>query len=461
MRHFLTALLLLACSAIGGHVCAQAPGGSPATEPPAQALEVERTGVVDLWQLFQEAAQEDPRILAARARSQSAAWRQREAYGQLLPQVAASGSYNRTLQEYEVARRFYNGERYALGVSQVLYDPEIWHNYRRFNELAQQQAAEYEATLEESTVDLVERYFMALAAEDELELVAAELRATQRNQERINALYARQLAMVTDVLEVSARVDGLAARVIEARNRVEISREALSELVGRPVVERLKRIGPAPQFHMPPQDKTYWVTLAAESNPVLRARQKAVDAAQASLRQAKAGHLPTVTLSLNGQRSDIGYENSIAPRTDTYVANLGVQVPIYSGGSTSARVSSMYEDLMTAEHELEAARRQVSRETRSAFNDMEAGLSKISALRKALVSAEKSRTAAERAFGLGVMNAVDVLDTVKEEYAARRDLLKSQYDFIMSVTVLRRWSGTLAADDVRQANAWLIEPPVR
>lgn len=461
MRLFPTALLLLSASTLGVHASAQPSGESPRVEPPAQGVAVERTGVVDLWQLYQEATQEDPRILAAHARSQSAAWRQREAYGQLLPQVRASGSFNRTLQENDFAREWFNGDRYALGLSQVLYDPEVWHNYRRFNELAQQQAAEYEVTLEESTVDLIERYFTALAAEDELELVAAELRATQRNQERIDAMYARQLAMITDVLEVSARVDGLAAEEIEARNRIEISREALSELVGRPVVERLKRVGPAPQFHLPAQDKTYWLTLAAESNPVLRARQKAVDAAQASLRQAKAGHLPTVSFNLSGQRSDIGYENSLSPRTDTYVANIGVQVPIYSGGSTSARVSSMYEDLMTAEHELEAARRQVSRETSSAFNDMEAGLSKILALRKALVSAEKSRAAAERAFGFGVMNAVDVLDTVKEEYGARRDLLKSQYDFIMSATVLRRWSGTLAADDVHQANTWLIEPLVR
>ena len=461
MRLLVAVLFLLTCTTVAARA-AQPPDddAGAAVELAAQETMGERRGVVGLWQLFQEAMQEDPRILAARARSQSAQWRQREAYGQLLPQVSASGSYNRTVQDSDLSRQLYNGERYALGLSQVLYDPDVWHNYRRFHELAGQQAAEYEATLEEATVDLIERYFTALAAEDELQLVAAELRATRRNQERIQALYARQLAMITDVLEVSARVDALSARLIEARNGVEVSRESLSELVGRSLDERLRRVGPDPRFHLPAQGKDYWIARAAESNPALLARQKAVDAAQAALRQARAGHLPSVSLNLSAQRSDIGYENSLAPRTETYVANLGVQVPIYSGGSTSARVSAMYEDLMTAEHELEAARRQVSRETRTAFNDMTAGLSRISALRKALESAEKSRAAAEKAFGLGVMNAVDVLDTVKEEYAARRDLLKSQYDFIMSVTVLRRWSGTLAADDVRQADDWLVDPPI-
>lgn len=434
----------------------------PAAAQSTSAAEHDAQAVTDLWQLFQEAVLADPRILAAQARDKSGQWRKREAFGQMLPQISANGAFNRSLQEVQQNkqeyRHLYNGERYVMSLSQVLYDPKIWHNYRRFSELAAQQSAEYRATSEAATVDLIERYFTALAAEDQLALVKAELLATQRNLERVNALYARQLSVITDVLEVSARVDALKAAEIEAHNTVEVSREALSELVGHSVDGRLKRIGEQASFHMPAQNQEYWVQQAMDSNPALRARQKAVDAAQSALRQAKSGHLPSVNMGLSAMRSEIGYQNSLTPRTDTYVASLEVQVPIFSGGSTSARVSSSYEDLMSAEHDLEAMRRQVMRETRTAFYGIETGLGKISASRKALASAEKSRAAAEKAFGFGVMNAVDVLNTVKEEYVARRNLLKSQYDFIMSTMVLRRWSGTLVEDDVRKINEWLVTP---
>lgn len=458
MKHLKTALCwasLVVVSATPLLATAQAPRAYDDAEARQSRDE---QAVIDLWQLFQEAVLEDPRILAAQARNQGSQWRQREAFGQLLPQISANGSFNRSQQETELESQLYNGERYMLGLSQTLYDPKIWHNYRRFSELARQQTAEYEATREEATVDLIERYFRALAAEDELALVEAELRATQLNLERVNSLYDRQLAMITDVLEISARVDALKAAEIKARNDVEISREALSELVGRPIHGRLKRIGAQASFHMPAQASGYWEQQAMTSNPLLQARQKAVDAAQAALRQAKAGHLPSVNLNLTAQRSDIGYENSLNPRTDTYVASVGVQVPIFSGGSTSARVASSHADLMSTEQELEAMRRQVLRETRTAFYGAEAGLSRISASRKALQSAEKSRVAAEKALTFGVINAVDVLDTVKEEYATRRNLLQSQYDFIMSLMVLRRWSGTLVEEDVRKANEWLVAP---
>lgn len=460
MLRFLSVTCLLGCVALQNAVAAQglpslgaesiAPAASVAPSPANRVS-------VDMWQLFQEAELEDPRVLAARSRNEGGEWRKRESFGQLLPQISAVSTLNRTFQETTKREDYYNGERYALSLNQVIYDPEIWRSYRRYSELAKQQNAEYAVTQEEATIDLIERYFVALAADDELELVSAELRATQRNLDRVNSLYTRQLALVTDVLEVSARVDALKAAEIGASNAVELSREALSELVGRQLTERLKRIDSQAQFSLPEHGREYWVKQAEQASPVLQARRSAVDAAHEALKQAKGGHMPKLSVSLSGQRSDIGYENSASPRTDTYVASFAVQVPIYSGGSTNARVYASHTELMTAEHELEQARRQVVRETRSAFYDTEAGINKISASGKALASSAKAREAAEQAFGFGVMNAVDVLNTIKEEYAARRQLLQSQYDFIMSSLVLRRWSGTLVRDDVRKVNEWLVD----
>ena len=47
---------------------------------------------VDLWQLHQEAQGADPRILRAEALTRSGEGNERAAFGQLLPQLNASGS---------------------------------------------------------------------------------------------------------------------------------------------------------------------------------------------------------------------------------------------------------------------------------------------------------------------------------------------------------------------------------
>jgi outer membrane protein TolC len=169
LRHFFCGVMLLVSAPFACGVFATVPSEEP---------------VVDLWQLFQEAELEDPRVLAGRARSEGGAWREREAFGQLLPQLSASSTLNRTAQENDITRQTYNDERYALTLSQVIYDAQTGHNYRCYSELARQQEAEYAITQEEVTLDLIERYFTALAAEDELALVSAELRATERNLAR-------------------------------------------------------------------------------------------------------------------------------------------------------------------------------------------------------------------------------------------------------------------------------------
>ncbi len=413
---------------------------------------------VDLWQLQQEASSADPRILRANALIRSGEGRQREAFGQLLPQLSAGASVNRSRRDDDLSRTEYTGRRATLSLNQVIYDPQVWRSYQKYTQLTKQREYESDDTQVQASIDLSERYFAVLAAEDELSLVRSERSATERNLKQVKAMFARQMAMITDVNDLEARVDTLLADEIEAGNKVANSREAISELVGRDVQEPFKRLGDNPSFSLPAQAQDYWVEAALSSNPALLARQQSVNAADAAIAEAKAGHLPRLGLNLTALRSDIGYEGTLTPRSENYVASLDLQVPLYSGGSTSVRVVSSEGDKDAAQQEMEALRREIIKETRTAYIGMSAELGRIKATRRALESATKSRISTEKAFGYGVKNAVDVLYSIKEEFRARRDLYQAQYRFITSMLVLHRWSGRLAQADIRKANEWLVEP---
>ncbi len=434
-----------------GLVHAQA-AESPAA-PPGEVTA--STYSANLMQLYRESRLEDPRVLAAYARAQAGKEREREAFGGLLPQVTASSSFNRTNRDVETYTESFNNERYALSLSQHLYNKQAWENYQEFKARARQGEYEAEDAQAEATVDLAQRYFVALASDDELELVLAERRATQKNLDRVEAMYERQLAMVTDVLDLRARVDALAAQEVEARNQVRVSREELSEIIGRPVTERLSRIREDVELQVPGESVSVWVERAVAANPALKAQEQALAAAEAALREGRGGHYPSVSLNLSAQRSDVGYDNTLAPRSDSYVASLGVQIPIYSGGSTSARSRALYNDRLSTEQQMEAVRREVVKETTSAYLTAQASIEKIRASRNALESAERSSVAAERGFEFGVVNAVDVLTAVQNEYKARRDLLKAQYDFITNLLILNRWAGGLSEQSVANVNLWL------
>jgi outer membrane protein len=406
-------------------------------------------------QLYREARLEDPRILASYARAQAGKEHQREALGSLLPQVSLNAGTNRIHQESDLVQRSYDSENYSLVLRQYLYNKAAWENYQKFKSLAKQSESEALEAQTEATVDLAQRYFAALAAEDELELVRAERQTTQKSLDRVNALYEKQLAMITDQLDLKARVDLLAAQELDARNQASISREALAEIVGRPVKEKLNRIRDDVQLRGSEQSLEAWVREGIAQNPALKANESGVEAAGAALRSGKGGHYPTLSLTLSAQQTNEGYNNSLAPRTDSYVAGIGVQVPLYSGGSTSARVRGLYQDQITAEQQLESVQRQVVKEITSAYLTANSSAEKISASRHALASAQLSRVAAEKGLSYGMVNAVDVLTSVRNEFRARRDLLKTQYEFVTNVFTLNRWAGKPPAESVESVNAWL------
>ena len=409
----------------------------------------------DLMQLYREARLEDPRVLASYSRAKAGQEHQREALGALLPQVSLNAGTNRIHQESDLVQQSYDSENYSLVLRQYLYNKTAWENYQKFKSLAKQSESEALETQAEATVELAQRYFAALAAEDELELVIAERQTTQKSLDRVNALYEKQLAMITDQLDLKARVDLLAAQELDARNQASISREALAEIVGRPVKEKLNRIRDDVQLRVSAQSLESWVREGMALNPALKANESGVEAAGAALRSGKGGHYPTLSLTLSAQQTNEGYNNALAPRTDSYVAGIGLQVPLYSGGSTSARVRGLYQDQITAEQQLESVQRRVVKEITSAYLTANSSAEKISASRNALASAQLSRVAAEKALTYGMVNAVDVLTSVRNEFRARRDLLKTQYDFITNVLTLNRWAGKPPAESVENVNAWL------
>lgn len=445
-----TVVSLLICAFI---VHAQAQSTDQPQPEPISANEY----AADLMQLYRESRLEDPRVLAAYARAEAGVDRQREAFGGLLPQVSASSSLNRTSRDVASSSDTFNNESYALSLRQHIYNKAAWENYQKFKQLALQGKFESLDAQAEATVDLAQRYFVALASDDELELVLAERRATQKNLDRVSALYEKKMVMITDVLELKARVDALSAQEVEARNQVRLSREELSEIVGRPVSERLSRIREDVELQVPGEVIDHWVERSLAANPALKAQEQALGAAEAAVRESRGAHYPSLSMNLSAQRSDVGYDNTLAPRSDSYVASFGLQIPIYSGGSASARVRALHNDRISTEQQLEATRRQVVKETTGAYLTAQSSIEKIRATRNALESAEKSSFATERGFQFGVVNAVDVLTSVQNEYKARRDLLKAQYDFITNLLVLNRWAGQLSEQSIESVNVWLAK----
>lgn len=175
-----------------------------------------------------------------------------------------------------------------------------------------------------------------------------------------------------------------------------------------------------PMLPPSPREAAAWVQTATQQNLNLQASNFAVESAEETVRQRKAGHAPTLDAVARYQKGDndgLGFTNpsKTGDRYDGDVEQrrIGLQlsIPLYSRGLTSA----------------------VSTEVVQA-----------QARRQSIISIQSAVRATEIGCRIGTRNIVDVLDAKRQLYAAVRDYSNTRYDYIVDSLRLKQAVGTLS-----------------
>jgi outer membrane protein len=414
-----------------------------------------------LVELYHEAMASDPRL--AMAESEAAVYQalERNRLGGLLPQAQVSAQGSRNMRESEnvltrtESKDYYFGERYSFSVSQPLFNKPSWDAFRS----ASKEAEEYETRLKEVrgqiALELTDRYTRVLAAEDAYAYASAERKAAQEQLRQVNARYQRKLAKLTDKLFVEARVDMLLSAELDAQNEVALAREAMSELLGREVSEPFAPLAENVYSSMNIGVLDDWLSKALAANHGLQASRLAVRAAEIRVRQASGQRLPSLSLSLTAQRSDIGFENAQVPQNDTYIAALNFNLPLYSGGQVSAQVAEAQARLGMVQSEYDQTERALRKNVREAHLKARSAQQRVNATEKALLSSEKSYEAQKKGFEYGTVTAVDVLDAAKSLFEAKRDNKQAYYDLMVQSLALYQITGEFSGETIVEFDAWL------
>jgi outer membrane protein len=411
-----------------------------------------------LYDVYADALQADPRVKIAQHHVEMGKAREDSAFGALLPQASFTAQLSDNDVNYDtdqVEDQSYNGERYSVQVRQMLFN---WSTLSR-RALAKQELAQREAELLDVMsmllVDVSERYFQVLLAGGGVELLQAEKELVEQQLRETEELYKRKLVRVTDYLETQARVDKVRTDLIEAENQAALAREELSALTGNYVGE----LAPIREdYTLPLLENTmeYWTEMSMANNALLASKHEAVLTAQEAVQEQKGGHYPTFNLILSAQRSDVGYDNQTSPQRDTEYIGVDINLPLFAGGSTSARVREAWSQYYIAREEEEAARREVLKLTRAAWLNTRSSRKRIDSAALSVKSSSKSYEAMRKSFSYGTVKTADVLVALHVKTRAQRDFQYALYSYVVNWLHLKRESGSLQAGDLQQLNDWLM-----
>lgn len=410
----------------------------------------------NLLSLYQRAVLASPELKGSQYSLDIAKAQEDQALGRLLPQIAATGNYSGNNLKYETRKGVaYPGTRAGVNLRQPLFDLQAYLLMRSQESRTAQGEDALAGAHQKLIYDLVDRYVDALDAADKSEIINAELESTEKQLARVKAMSERQMALITDLYELQARVETLRTNLIESRNDANIALEKLRELTGDAVTSiqpvRLDTQQPAPEG-----SADAWVEQVSKANPDVSALAHAVEAADKSISAYQAGHLPRLEFQASGSYSDTVYNNQQSPAYT--VGSIGVEatIPIFEGGITSARVEEAEGRKGLSSSQLEQKQRELEKYTRAAYLDMATAQARSAATDRQLDASEKAKLAMEKGYELGVVTIVDLLNAQKQLSESRKIQRQSRYRYFKSRSLLMMEAGQLDVEELAKLNDWLV-----
>ena len=412
----------------------------------------------DLLSVYRDALSQDPVYASARATYEAAKENSPIARAAVLPSIGFAGNVNRINSETETAvantSRDYTSKGYSLSLTQPLFRMQNWIAVDQAGLQVKQAEAVFADAKQNIVTRAAQAYFDVLLSQDNVALSAAQKKAFEEQLAQAKRNFEVGTSTIVDTYEAQARFDLAVSREIADQNDLEIKKNALQQLIGKtaPSLSRLRDNAALP---LPtPADPNQWVKGAEEASPTVAQVRAAFEIASREVERSKTGHYPTLDLT-----GSYAYNDSPSTGTpfNSKTTNIGLvlNIPLFQGGGTQARIRQTLSQRERAEQDLENAKRQVAQSVRTSYLNVTSGVAQVKALEASLVSSKASLDSTLLGKEVGVRTNVDVLNSQQLLFQTRRDLQQARYNTILSQLRLKAAAGRLTEDDLADVNRLL------
>ncbi|MGE0484733.1 MAG: TolC family outer membrane protein [Gammaproteobacteria bacterium] len=422
------------------------------------------TRAADLLEIYTMARESDPELRAVALAHQASQEVYKQARGGYLPAISFSYDHTETEQRihdsdnvlFQTGRSDFPTDALVLSLTQPVF------RYANYVRIEQAKAEIEQADAELARADqalilrVVEAYLGVLAARDRLDFLAAEQVSVEKQLALAEGREKAEVGRAADRLEAAARQAAVLADQAVAQTNLDDAYRAVYELTGETPSELAPLTREFPLTRPDPDDVQHWLDAAREQNREIAVQRHAVEVARQEVRRQGAGHLPTVDLQLReGFRDQGGTVFGGGSEVETRDLMVNVNVPLYAGGTVSAK---RREAVLRHQGELEkltGLARRIERDTQRTFNAIVASIARIEALNKQIVAQDEVLRLKKAGYEAALYSNLSVLDAERDLYAAKRDYAAARYEYLLNGLRLKAAIGTLSEADLAVSNGWL------
>jgi outer membrane protein TolC len=382
------------------------------------------------------ALKQNPRVILANLETARSEQDQALASSTLLPQVGASVSEltRRANLQAQMGLSFPGLPRHVgpfevfqagVGVQAPVFDLTLWRRYRSSKIGVEATRAAETGAREESILLVVSQYLGAQRAAAEMEAAQSRVNLAQTLYEQAADVQKAGVGTGLDTLRANVQLQNERQRLIVARTQLETALFALARLLSLEPTQQIELADRVSFFETPPVELQKTLESAWNTRPEMR--EIALREQQAELARRSAGEQRLPRVTLNGSWAQQGL--SPASVIPAYQFQLGVDLPLFTGGRIEAQRAEADIALRQLQERQRDLRNRIAQEVRTAAARLESARNEVDVANMSVQLATQEVEQSRDRFQAGVASNIEVVSAQDALARANDNQIAALYRF--------------------------------
>ncbi|MCE5323528.1 TolC family protein [bacterium] len=462
MKKIIAAIAVLALCASGVFAQGQAKTQAP-SQKPGGILEApspsELSCPITMNKALELAFRYNPSIKIAVDQMQKSQGTVDEARASFNPQFSAQGVYAR---QNEIESNF-GGQSFLLqradtldGTLNAVLPLDINKKLGYTRDIAKYQFDIQYLSLLTTSEDLIlsvkTAYYDLLRACGQQDVAQAAVDVAQTRLNNTQAMFEAGTVAKFDVTTAQTDLANLNQQLIQAKNRVLVAQAALNRVMGVDVNIPTQIVKQTPTIQGVPVDVPAAIQTAYQKRPEVQAQEKVVKLNEKGVKLQRSSYYPTLTLA-----ALYGYTfatTGLNTANSNYQGTLTLNIPIWNGGITRARVEQAQADVENSKDTLNQIQLGVSLDVRTAALSLEEAAKRVATTQQNVDLADEALRLANVRYNAGIALLVEVTNAESQLTQANFNNVNAMYDYATAQAQLQRATSCIP----ELANLALLNP---
>ena len=426
----------------------------PSVADSAAVAGTDTATVITLEQAIGIALTDSPTVKVADKEIEVQKWARRGAYAALFPEIAANGTYQRTIKKQVMSMKMgnetrtievgrwntYNG---ALSATMPLINAQLWKSLEVTGQNVELAVEKARSSRLEMVNQVKQAYYGVLLAKEAFKVYGSVYDNAVQNCELTEKKYNASKASELDLARAKTAVANAVPNMYDSENSINLALWQLKAVIGMDLDADIDVAGDLLSF-------SESMTAAAEDYDIsenstlkqleLQARQLA-----ANLKIQQYSNLPSLALSFNygysAMEDDFKFKNyNWFPNSSVALA---LNIPIFAGGKRHSAAKQARVQAEQLDIQRENTERQLRIAIRQSVSTMETAVKSYASAQEALESAQKAYSIAAKSYEVGRSTLTDLNDAQLALTQARLASSQAVYSFMVAKAGLE---STIGAD---------------